>query len=178
LGRAFIVTLLISLLLGCDESRTEKLGLPPPEVVKHVSLEKYAGTWFEIARLPNRFQKGCTHTTATYTPRKDGKIGVENTCRKEKSGQEKTISGSAKVVDPATGAKLKVTFLWPLTGDYWILDLADDYSFAAVGTPDRNYLWILSRSPQMQAEEYAQLLSRMKNQGFRVEQLIKTKHGP
>src|SRR5690606_31243590 len=129
-NRAIVAAaLLVSLLLGCDESRTEKLGLPPPEVVQHVSLEKYAGTWYEIARLPNRFQKGCTKTTATYTLQKDGKIGVKNACRKAKSGNEKTISGSAKVVDQATGAKLKVTFLWPLSGDYWILDLADDYSF-------------------------------------------------
>jgi apolipoprotein D and lipocalin family protein len=169
---------LLAAALGCDESRTQKLGLPPPEVVKSVSLEKYAGTWFEIARLPNRFQKGCSHTTATYTPQKDGKIGVKNSCRKIKSGQEKTISGSAKVVDETTRAKLKVTFLWPLTGDYWILDLADDYSFAAVGTPDRNYLWILSRNPEMKSDDYARVVSRMKDQGFGVEHLIKTEHDP
>jgi len=144
------------------------------EVVSHVELEKYLGKWYEIARLPARFQEGCTDTTATYALSEDGSISVLNECII--SGKVKQAKGKAKVVDKHSGAKLKVTFLWPFYGDYWIIDLGKDYDYAVVGTPNRKYLWILSRTPQMDDKLFSQLIESVKSKGFDVNNLIKTSH--
>ncbi|HZI88785.1 MAG TPA: lipocalin family protein [Pyrinomonadaceae bacterium] len=144
------------------------------EVVQSVDLTRYTGRWYEIARLPNSFQKKCTDTvTADYSMRADGKIEVINRCRKA-SGEYSTAKGKAKIVDKKTNAKLKVTFFWPFYGDYWILDLGPNYEYAVVGEPDRKYLWILSRSPQMDEALYQQLLQKMAAKGFNTEMMIKT----
>jgi apolipoprotein D and lipocalin family protein len=146
------------------------------DVVPHVDLNRYVGQWYEIARLPNRFEKKCANSvTATYSLRTDGKIEVVNRCRKS-SGDYTTAKGKAKVVDKTTNAKLKVTFFWPFYGDYWILDLGKNYEYAVVGAPNRKYLWILSRSPQMDETVYRQLLAKMAARGFKTEQMIKTPH--
>jgi apolipoprotein D and lipocalin family protein len=144
------------------------------EVVPHVELKKYLGKWYEIAHLPARFQKGCTDTTATYTLSEDGSISVLNECRR--SGKVKQAKGKAKVVDNNSGAKLKVTFFWPFYGDYWIINLGKDYDYAVVGTPNRKYLWILSRTPQMDDKLFSQLIESVKSKGFDVNNLIKTTH--
>jgi len=146
------------------------------DVVPHVDLNRYVGQWYEIARLPNRFEKKCANSvTATYSLRTDGKIEVVNRCRKS-SGDYTTAKGKAKVVDKTTNAKLKVTFFWPFYGDYWILDLGKNYEYAVVGAPNRKYLWILSRSPQMDETVYRQLLAKMAARGFNTDQMIKTPH--
>jgi apolipoprotein D and lipocalin family protein len=144
------------------------------EVVPHVELEKYLGKWYEIAHLPARFQEGCTDTTATYTLSRDGNIIVLNECTK--NGKVKRTKGKAKVVDKNTGAKLKVTFFWPFAADYWILDLGKDYDYAVVGTPNRKYFWILSRTSQMDDRLFSQLLESVKSKGFDVSNLIITSH--
>jgi apolipoprotein D and lipocalin family protein len=144
------------------------------EVVPHVELEKYLGKWYEIAHLPARFQEGCSDTTATYTLSGDGRISVLNEC--VRNGKVKQAKGKAKVVDKNTGAKLKVTFFWPFYGDYWIIKLGNDYDYAVVGTPNRKYLWILSRTPQMDDKLFSQLIEFVKSKGFNVENLIRTSH--
>ena len=144
------------------------------EVVPHVDLNRYLGKWYEIAHLPARFQDGCTDTTATYTLADDGNIAVLNECRK--NGKVRRAQGKAKVVDKRTGAKLKVTFFWPFSGDYWIIDLGKDYEYAVVGTPNRKYLWILSRTPHMDDTLFSQLLDFVQSKGFDVNRLIKTSH--
>ena len=144
------------------------------EVVPYVELKKYLGKWYEIARLPARFQEGCTATTATYTLSEDGSISVLNECIK--NGKIKRAKGKAKVVDKKSGAKLKVTFFWPFYGDYWIIDLGREYDYAVVGTPNRKYLWILSRTPQMDDVLFSQLIESVKSKGFDVDKLIKTSH--
>jgi apolipoprotein D and lipocalin family protein len=144
------------------------------EVVPHVELEKYLGKWYEVAHLPARFQEGCTDTTATYALSKDGSISVLNECIR--NGKMKQAKGKAKVVDKKSGAKLKVTFFWPFYGDYWIIDLGKDYDYAVVGTPNRKYLWILSRTPQMDDKLFSQLVESVKSKGFDVNNLIKTSH--
>ena len=144
------------------------------EVVQSVDLSRYVGRWYEIARLPNGFQKKCADTvTADYTMRTDGKIEVINRCRKA-SGEYATAKGKAKIVDKKTNAKLKVTFFWPFYGNYWILDVGPNYEYAVVGEPGRKYLWILSRSPRMDEALYQQLLQRMSAQGFNTEMMIRT----
>ena len=144
------------------------------EVVPHVELKKYLGKWYEIAHLPARFQEGCTDTTATYTLSEDGSISVLNECIR--NGKVKQAKGKAKVVDKTSGAKLKVTFFWPFYGDYWIINLGKDYEYAVVGTPNRKYLWILSRTPQIDDKLFSQLIESAKSKGFDVNNLIKTSH--
>jgi apolipoprotein D and lipocalin family protein len=148
------------------------LTYSPLEVVPRVELEKYLGKWYEIARLPAKFQEGCSETTATYTLSKDGSVSVLNECMR--NGKVKRAKGKAKVVDKATGAKLKVTFFWPFYGDYWIIKLGNDYEYAVVGTPDRKYLWILSRTSRIDETLFSQLTEFAKSAGFEVENLIRT----
>jgi apolipoprotein D and lipocalin family protein len=150
-------------------SKTEYDAL---EVVPHVELSKYLGKWYEIAHLPFKFEDGCSDITATYTLLKDGKVGVLNQCIK--NGKAKSSKGKAKVVDKATNAKLKVTFFWPFYGDYWIIRLGNDYDYSVVGTPNRKYLWILSRTSKMDDDIFSQLLDFVKAKGFDVGSLIKT----
>jgi apolipoprotein D and lipocalin family protein len=144
------------------------------EVVSHVDLEKYLGKWYEIAHLPFRFEDDCTDITATYSLSRDGNVSVLNECLRD--GKLKQAKGKAKVVDKNTGAKLKVTFFWPFSADYWIIDLGKDYDYAVVGTPNRKYLWILSRTPQMDEKLFSQLIESVKSKGFDVNNLIKTSH--
>lgn len=167
--------LLASLLAGCAGSGTAAPDLPPLRTVAHVDLDRYVGTWFEIASYPQRFQKGCTATKATYTRREDGQIDVRNRCnRGGLNGSESSAEGKARVVDKATNAKLEVSFFWPFWGDYWIIDLGADYEFAVVGHPGRDYLWILSRTPVLPAATYDAILARLAAQGYDLSRLQRT----
>jgi apolipoprotein D and lipocalin family protein len=131
-------------LVGCAKTATVRLGLPELRTVSRVELRQYVGTWYDIASFPQRFQRGCTDTTATYTIRADGEIDVLNRCRKGSlDGKEESAQGRARVVDRSTNAKLKVSFFRPFWGDYWIIDLGANYEYAVVGHPSRDYLWIL-----------------------------------
>jgi apolipoprotein D and lipocalin family protein len=145
------------------------------QTVSHVDLTRYIGRWYEIARYPTRFEKDCaSDVTATYTQLSGGKIEVLNECRRA-DGQVKRSKGTASVVDKRTNAKLKVTFLWPFSGNYWIIDLAPDYSYAIVGEPDRKYLWILSRSSQLTESIYGQIVTRVRELGYDPSGLTKTR---
>lgn len=154
-------------------------GGVPLEVAPAVDLNRYAGKWYEIARLPNRFQRDCdANSTATYTLRPDGRITVVNECRKA-DGRSKSAKGTAQVADvKGPNTKLKVTFFWPFRGDYWILDLDPEYRWAVVGEPGRNYLWILSRGPQLDPVRYRQIVERAQRQGFDTARLLKTPQRP
>jgi apolipoprotein D and lipocalin family protein len=137
------------------------------QTVPYVDLKKYAGKWYEIASFPQRFQKGCYCTTAEYTPTDKGDVIVENRCNKDSiNGKQSYIKGKAFVVENSGNAKLKVQFFWPFRGKYWIIELADDYSYAVVGHPNRKYLWILSRTPSINDTTYQQIISRLKEKGF------------
>jgi apolipoprotein D and lipocalin family protein len=171
---ALVVTLLAS---ACATSTTERMHLPPLETVPHVALRRYLGTWYEIAAFPQRFQRGCTATSATYALRDDGDIDVVNRCRKDSpDGPEKVARGRARVVDRATNAKLEVSFFRPFWGDYWIIDLGEDYEYAVVGHPSRDYLWILSRKPVMSPDLYESILRRLSAQGYDTARLVRTVH--
>ena len=151
---------------------------PPLRTVDSVDLGRYTGTWYEIARYPNRFERAChSDTTAMYTARKDGKVQVVNSCR-QKDGKIKTARGKAKVADKKTNAKLRVTFFWPFYGDYWIIGLDSDYRYAIVGEPKRRYLWILSRTPEMNASTYEDILGQVRAAGYDPGKLIKTPQSP
>jgi apolipoprotein D and lipocalin family protein len=139
----------------------------PLETVPHVDLQRYLGTWYEIATIPQRFQKGCVGVTAEYSLRGNGDIQVVNTCVKGTlDGEVRRARGKARVVDRTTNAKLKVSFFWPFWGAYWIIGLDTDYQWAIVGHPNRNYLWILSRSTQMNEPLYGELLQLIADKGY------------
>jgi len=153
----------------------------PVQTVPAVDLNRYLGDWYEIARFPNRFQRNCAgDVRASYARRDDGRIDVVNRCRAAE-GEAIEARGVARVVDTHTSAKLKVrfapaalSFLPFVWGDYWILGLADDYSWATVGSPDRKYLWILARTPAIDAERFSAALDAARANGFDVERLAKT----
>jgi len=148
---------------------------PSPEVVPSVDLNRYAGKWYEIARLPTRFQRSCAgEVPATYTLRSDGKITVLNQCRAS-NGRAKSATGTARVASKkGPNTKLKVTFFWPFSGDYWIIGLDPDYRWALVGGPGHKYLWILSRDPRMNDALYARVVDLAHSQGYDVSRLMKT----
>jgi apolipoprotein D and lipocalin family protein len=136
--------------------------------VPTLDLQRYAGTWYEIARLPNPFQKKCAHSVVVhYAVRGDGRLDVVNECR-EMDGSLSRAAGVARLADPqGPPSRLKVrfapaflSFLSAVWGDYWVIDLAPDYTWAVVGEPKGQYLWILSRSPRMPEPLYAELLGR------------------
>lgn len=147
----------------------------PLQTVTHVDVNRYMGKWYEIASFPMYFQKGCVASTANYTLRTDGDVDVLNECRKNTlDGKLKTAKGKAWIVDRKSNARLKVRFFWPFSGDYWIIDLDADYQYAVIGHPKRTYLWILSRSPQMDPAVYDGIIERLKKQHYDVTRLNKT----
>lgn len=172
-AKAMIVLGLVA--AACATTTTARLHLPELRTVSSVDLGRYTGTWYEIARFPNRFQRGCTATTATYTVRDDGQIDVVNRCREgTPDGPEKVARGRARVVDPSSNAKLEVSFFRPFWGSYWIVDLGADYEYAVVGHPGRYDLWILSRTPTLDPEVYASIVRRLQAQGYETGRLQQT----
>ena len=144
----------------------------PLEVVEQVDLDRYLGTWYEIASYPAWFAKNCTGVTAEYSRREDGKIQVINRCYKGSlEGKLKETRGRAKVADPTTNAKLKVSFFGPFWGDYWILDLDPEYQWVVVGEPKRKYLWILSRTPALDEDTLDGILARLPARGYDTDRL-------
>lgn len=159
--------------IGCAASG------PPLDVVDYVDLERYAGLWYEIARYPAGFQEGCVGVTAEYRLREDGRVDVINRCLEESfDGPERSVEGVARVVDEQTNAQLKVTFIWPFEGDYYVIDLDEDYQWAVVGEPSREYLWILSRTPTMDEDLYQTLLSRLPEKQYDPAKLQRTPQSP
>lgn len=136
----------------------------PLQTVEKVDINKYMGKWYEIASFPQSFQKGCSCTIAEYSLNDDGTVRVDNSCNV--ANGNKQIIGKAFVKDKKTNTKLAVQFFWPFKGKYWIIDLADDYSYAVVGHLNRKYLWILSRTPQMDPSVYHDILKRTSAKGF------------
>ncbi len=152
---------------------------PPLTTVPKLDLARYLGTWYEIARLPMRHEpEDATDVTATYSLEEGGSIRVQNRCLHK--GELEEAIGQAKAVDD-TNSKLEVTFLpeglrWiPFTkGDYWVLQVAPDYSVALVGSPDRDYLWLLARTPELDAVQRDHYIEYAARQGFDVSRLIHT----
>jgi apolipoprotein D and lipocalin family protein len=166
--------LLAAVLVGCASPR------PPLEVVEQVDIDRYLGRWYEIASLPQRFQRGCVASRATYSRRDDGRIAVVNECREGSfDGELRRAEGVAWVADHGeTPAKLKVQFFWPFRGDYWIIELDPEYRYAAVGHPSRDYLWILARTPRLDPVLYQALCARLEAQGYDLTRLRPTPQPP
>ena len=176
LKRILASGLLMLGLVGCGVSTTERENLPPLQTVAKVDIELYMGTWYEIANYPHRFQEGCTGTTANYSLRDDGEVDVVNRCFLQSlQGEEKVARGRARVVNEATNAEIKVSFFRPFWGDYWVVELDEEYRYAVVGHPGRDYLWILSRTPQLDASTYDGIIARLRdNHRYDLGRLVKT----
>ena len=174
---AYAVAVLLIAVSGCAARPSADI-----QTVDAVDLDRYIGEWFEIARFPNRFQDDCLgDVTARYERRSDGRLDVINRCRTGDGAIE--ARGVARVADTETMARLQVrfapaflSFLPGVWGDYWILGIAHDYSWAVVGSPDRKYLWILARTRALDWERYTLALATATANGFDVEQLVRTQH--
>lgn len=140
--------------------------------VDNVDIQRYAGKWYEIASYPMSFQKDCYCVTANYTITEKGYVKVFNSCRKGGvDGKEKSITGKAFVVEGTNNSKLKVQFFWPFKADYWIIDLDTNYQWAVVSASSRKYLWILSRTPQLDDSIYQSITARLVLNGFDLSKL-------
>jgi apolipoprotein D and lipocalin family protein len=168
---------LTTALLVCSVT-SHAQALPPVQTIASLDVPRYMGTWFELAKFPNVFQRRCvSNTRAVYTLNVDNTVQVLNRCRIQ-DGSTIEALGQAKQIGNATSPVLKVRFApewlgWlPLVwGDYWVIDLDDQYQLAAVSDAKREYLWVLSRSPKIDQTRYAALLQRLKQQGFDVDKL-------
>ncbi|ARS36722.1 lipocalin family protein [Pontibacter actiniarum] len=147
----------------------------PLETVPAVDLNKYEGRWYEIAALPQRFEKGCHCVYAEYYQNPDGYLEVNNYCHKGgPNGKLDKAEGKGFPVEGSNNSKLRVQFFWPFRGDYWVLELDQAYQHVLVGSPDRDSLWILSRSPQLDQTVYDRLVQQAAHKGFPVNKLRQT----
>lgn len=164
-----LITISYMILLSCASSQDE--NLPQLKTVDQVDLNKYAGLWYEVAKIPNSFQDQCTYgTTAEYKIDEDGDIIVINSCYDEK-GKIDVAEGLAKVVDKKTNSKLEVSFvsflgIRPFWGDYWIIGLDENYQWAVVGTPNRKYGWVLGRTPLLSDETMQEIFDILRSQDY------------
>jgi apolipoprotein D and lipocalin family protein len=150
--------------------------------VASLDVPRYMGTWYEIAKLPNWFQRNCVSSTrAQYSLQEDGRVQVANSCRLA-TGEFDDALGVARQIGAPNSPKLKVRFapawlsLLPMVwGDYWVVELDDNYQWAAISEPGRKYLWILSRSPRMDPAVYADLLARLARKGLNLQKLELTR---
>ena len=163
---------ILVILLVCTGISVAAQNKSELQTVSHVDPERYLGKWYEIAAFPQRFEKGCHCTQAEYGKKGDDILTVKNSCIKK--NRIKVIRGKATITDRKTNAKLSVQFFWPFRGKYWITELADDYSYAVIGHPNRKYLWILCRHKTMNEKLYNAILGRARAKGFDVSRLRKT----
>jgi apolipoprotein D and lipocalin family protein len=170
LGRIWVCA--AAVLSGCYD------GAPPPDVAPVVDLERFAGKWYEIAKLPRLTETECTGTVSTYRIQGDGDLQMNSECHvRALDGELKTMTANLKVPDRATPAKLALG-ISGFYGDYWILEVGADYEYAVIGHPSREYLWVLSRTPTLAPATMSAVLKRAKAQQFAVERLEYTVQAP
>lgn len=179
--RRVVFLMSLMLLLACSLVDDKNQKQNKPRTVESVDLNRYRGLWYEIARMPNRFQRKCAgNTTARYTLRENGKIDVVNRCV-DKDGKIIEAKGVAKTADSVSNSKLKVSFVKVLGislfwGDYWIIGLDENYEYAIVGTPNREYGWILSREPELSSENMDRVFTILREQGYDPQDFEMTIH--
>ncbi len=177
--KLFFLVILSLAMAGCSPPRDRLAGDEPPPVADHVDLDRYLGLWFEIARADHSFERDCEGVSAFYERREDGLIRVINRCWKGGlDGELDVAEGRARYQSRNSTAKLEVSFFGPFFGDYWILDVAEDYSWAVISEPRGRYLWILSRTPQMDPETLQARLDFLHGLGFDTDGLIYPEQWP
>ncbi len=165
-----VMLLMLTLLFGCSGTPA---GLSP---VTDFDLNRYQGLWYEIARLDHSFERGLSEVTATYSLNQDGSVKVINRGYDAGKKEWKEAQGKAKFVSTPTTGHLKVSFFGPFYGGYNVLVLDKAYQYALVSGPDRSYLWVLSRTPQLPTATYQTLVEQAKQMGFATEQLLQVTH--
>lgn len=174
----FILLLSINFISAAAQAQNKPAKLA---AVPSIDINRYQGRWYEIAKYPNKFQKKCVgNTTANYTLKQNGRIEVLNTCVK-KDGTTDKATGEAKIPDKNQNSKLKVrfapgfiSFLPFVWANYWVIDIDPGYSHVMIGEPDRDYFWILSRTPEMKDATYQDLLRKAESLGFQPGRVEKT----
>jgi len=168
--RLIYLLIVILVLFSC---KTQK-SMIDKTVVKELDIERYLGTWYEIARYDHSFESGLVGVTADYSMRKDGKIKVVNSGYKNNlDGKFSQAIGKAKIPNQEITSKLKVSFFWFFYADYFVLEIDNDYKWAVIGSSSDKYLWILSRTPKIKEELYYNLLKKISDRGYDVNKLIK-----
>ena len=159
ISKSLILICIMFLFTACSSKN------PPLQTVEKVDLERYLGTWYEIARYEHFFEKDCKNVSANYSIMDEETIKVINKCTKIQTNEKKEAKARAYAVDD-TNSKLKVSFFRPFYGDYWVLILDEQYNYAVVGTPNREYLWILSRTKTIDENIKTDILNKLPSLGF------------
>ncbi|SDE19488.1 apolipoprotein D and lipocalin family protein [Mucilaginibacter pineti] len=149
---------------------------PANKPVSKVDLNKFSGKWYSLYSIPTMFDKGTRETTTTYTLNADGYYNVVTVAKKGEDNVIKTYKSKLFPDKEDNGAEMKAQFIWPIKVDYWVIDIADDYSYAVVGHPDHKFLFIMSRKPSIPQKEYEEIISRCKAMGYPVEKLVSQQH--
>jgi apolipoprotein D and lipocalin family protein len=175
--RLFSSFVLTALVLGGGYLLWQKAvqaAQPEQQLAKYVDLDRYLGKWYEVARIPNPFQpESHVGGSDSYEKLPDGSLQViYGWHEKSLTAPAQKMVGKIRVVDQSH-ARMKVQFFWPFEADYWVVELADDYSYTVVGYPDRSMAWVMSRSPVMDEALYQGILTRLKTQGYPIEKLVR-----
>ncbi len=158
-------------IFSCTKTNSQMID---QTTVKELDLNRYLGTWYEIARFPHSFEKNLVGVTATYSLREDGKIEVLNQGYKNTlDGERSKAVGKAKIPNKLDPGKLKVSFFWIFYADYFVLELDENYQYAMIGSSSDKYFWILSRTPQMAPDVYEMLFEKARKRGYNLEKLYK-----
>ena len=167
ISKSLILICIMFLFTACSSKN------PPLQTVEKVDLERYLGTWYEIARYEHFFEKDCKNVSANYSIMDEETIKVINKCTKIQTNEKKEAIGRAYAIDE-TNSKLKVSFFRPFYGDYWVLILDENYEYVVVGTPNREYLWILARDKKLPLKIQNDILEKLPSLGFDISKLLWT----
>ena len=167
ISKSLILICIMFLFTACSSKN------PPLQTVEKVDLERYLGTWYEIARYEHFFEKDCKNVSANYSIMNEETIKVINKCTKIQTNEKKEAMGRAYAIDE-TNSKLKVSFFRPFYGDYWVLILDENYEYVVVGTPNREYLWILARDKKLPLKIQNDILEKLPSLGFDISKLLWT----
>jgi len=168
--RKWVIFLFATTLTMCS------METKPLRTAENVELDKYMGKWYDIAHFPATFLNGCENITAKYSMSDKNYVKVFNRCVKVKNGKVKTINGKAFIVDGSNNSKLRVQFFWPIRADYWIIYVDENYEYAAIGGPSRDYAWILARTPDPDEKMVSALTDTLEKNGFDISKLERTVH--
>ena len=168
----FLLLFCILFVFNCTKSNSQMID---QSTVKELDLNRYLGKWYEIARFPHSFEKNLVGVTATYSLKENGKIEVLNEGLKNTlDGERSKAVGKAKIPDISEPGRLKVAFFWIFYADYFVLELDSvNYQYAMIGSSSDKYFWILSRTPQMDADVYNMLLEKARKRGYNLDKLYK-----